>query len=225
MALVIIFFAGFAAVGAIQDQQARQPDLLAQTQQMNVTYLSWYYGGAFPTVGQRGHAGSENAATIIIAFLAPLDDASRQFMRDTYPSLRDGAIANGTLRFYGRTPVSRADVRDRNERFLYALALSCVNSIDPSAYGRVYEDIIGTPVSQLAGVVTDAGIPRAAYDECMRTGAVASEDVALTEKDMAYTGQRLYIGFGGTMMTVFDGIPPATTLSRTLRSYAINIGE
>lgn len=224
LAPIMVFFAIASTVGGYARQQETQPEFLANAGEGNITYLAWYYGGAFPHTTGRGYAGDPHAGIVMIAFLDPASEASRMFMRDTYPLLRRGFIENGTLRFYGRIPVSRSDVRDRTERFLYALTLSCVNTIDPTAYGRVYADSIGTPLPQLQDVVREAGIPEAAYDECMLAGIVPDEDVMLTEKGMTYLGQRLHVGFGGSMMTTYDGIPSITTLRRTLRSYAINLG-
>ncbi len=182
-----------------------------------------------PEINSAKYYGSKDAGVTIIAFLDMHSEASKYFMKDIFPRIKEEYIDSGNARYYHKSYISVDGINKKDIDFEYSIALECVKKISPEKYYEVYFDLFGYGIENMQKILKGHDIPIAEYEGC-----VASEDtlnglyknaMEIENLGIVGIGQRFYIGIAGNDNTVLDGIPGYARFNRTIRQYEIQLGN
>lgn len=187
--------------------------------------LSIYFN---PEINSANYYGSEGAGVTIIAFLDMHSDASRYFMKEIFPKIREEYIDSGNARYYHKSYISVDSINKQDIDFEYSIALECVKKISAEKYYDIYFDLFaGAGDIQETLIKRNISIDR--YQDCIGEEDTLNElykNAMETENlGIAGIGQRFYIGIAGGDNTVLDGVPSYAKFNRTIRQYEIQIGN
>ena len=190
----------------------------------NAITLAKYYFYTEPTTTDRPEYG--NGKIKMTIFSNPQSESSRLFIREVYPELEAEFFSKQKLKLIHRNHIELTDIKERNDKFKYAISLSCVSTNNRQNYHGFYLKLMnGTKIEDAA---KDLGIDMKQLEACMQ-GEVPNEiyeDAADTKRlGMIGVDPRTYIGIEGIQSEAIDGVPNYPDLRRRIRNYQTQIGE
>jgi len=173
--------------------------------------------------------GDDDASVTLAFYANPTSSAAQRFIQEVFPMLREEYIDTGKLRFYPKYHLTFEDFEQRNEKFLYAAALSCFEELGDLSFFPFYLNSFRTnPSSALLTTAEAYGVSEPKMQDCM--GGQPHTDLKddLLETD-SYGLEAVIpftvIGIEGRDTTILRGVPSYRKLNKTLRRYLIQIGD
>ena len=192
-------------------------------------YLYNFYVSSKPNIQDSPYYGSKEASITIIALLDIDSETSKNFIKNIFPRLNEDYIDKGKVRYYHKNYLTLEDVEEKNENFVYSMALLCIHKLDREKYYDFYFDLFDTEIKDIPKLLRKYKIPRNKYEDCIKEQEnidQLSGDV-LEVENLGTVGinQRFYIGIMGKYNSVLTGIPDYETFRETIRPYELQLGN
>ncbi|MBI3026849.1 hypothetical protein HYY70_01940 [Candidatus Woesearchaeota archaeon] len=195
----------------------------------NANYFYSFYLTGTPSIQNVGYYGSPNASITIIAFLDIGSDASKYFVNTVLPQLDEEFIMAGKVKFYPKHYLTSQDIIEKNDKFLYAANLLCVESLKKDVYYRFYFDLLNlTGLEEFKSIMEKFNITKENLSRCLQELSLDRLKIDVSEVenfDILGINPRFYIGMHGRDNTIIDGVPSYTKLRRTIRQYEVLLGD
>lgn len=205
----------------------KNPILTEKLDEGNYSYLFDFYVVAAPKIDARSYYGSPNADITLTAFLDIDSQDSIYFIKEIFPRLDEEFIKTGKLKFFIKNYLTIKDYEEKNDKFKYAIALSCISQLKKEAYYNFYFDVIlALPPKDLRILAKKYNISNTQFSTCLETQNFREvmEDMVETENFGNGFEQKFYVGFKGTQNTVIDGVPSYARFRRIIRNFMLSIG-
>ena len=192
-------------------------------------YLYTFYASSKPNIQDSPYHGSKEASITIIALLDINSETSKNFIKNIFPRLNEDYIDKGKVRYYHKNYLTLEDVEEKNENFVYSMALLCIHKLDREKYYDFYFDLFDTEIKDIPKLLRKYKIPRNKYEDCIKEQEnidQLSGDV-LEVENLGTVGinQRFYIGIMGKYNSVLTGILDYETFRETIRPYELQLGN
>ena len=182
-----------------------------------------------PDIYDRSYYGNPNASVTMVAFLDKETESSEYFFDSIFPRLEEEFIKTGKIKFYFKHYLTIGDIAQKNNKFLYAAHLVCIESMKKEAYYQFYLDMLElNKTRQISVLMANYNIPKESMNKCLRENSFFEIKMdALEIENFGISGMspRFYIGIDGRDNTVFDGIPQYSKFNKTIRQYEFSIGN
>ena len=226
---IIVVFMALSSYAFYQTEMKTKPIVREKINSKAITYLYDFYVDSDPNINERIFFGSPNAEINFIAYLDTTSEASRYFMSEIFPKLKQEYIDQGIIKFYVKNHITIKDFNDKNEKFTYATSLLCIDLLNQEVYYPFYFDLYNIDnVKDIEILLKKYKISSEKYSNCMRESEFEElkEDISETE-DFGLQGinARFYIGIKGTNFKALDGIPKYRKFNNTIREYGIIMGN
>ena len=212
-----------------QREYASNPIIQQNISPFSTRYVYDFYVSSTPNINGRSYYGSKNASITIIAFMDIGSEPSKYFIREMFPQIEHDYINAGEAKIYFKNYITAQDFQDKTERFLYAQALSCVESGKKESYYQFYFDLFDTNgTKELKNLLDKNTISRDRFDACINKQDYKNILIDMSEtENFGIVGitPRFYIGLDGRDNSVIEGVPAYTKFKRAIKEYQITVGE
>lgn len=210
-------------------EYASNPIIQQNISAFSTGYLYDFYVSSTPNIDGRSYYGSKNASITIIAFMDTDSKASKYFIREMLPQIEHDYINTIGAKIYFKNYITAQDFQDKNERFLYAQALSCVESEKKEAYYQFYFDLFGiNGTKELNNLLDKNKISHDRFDACIKKQDYKNMLIDMSEtENFGIIGitPRFYIGLEGRDNNIIEGVPTYAKFKRAIKEYEITVGE
>lgn len=192
-------------------------------------YLYNFYVSSKPNIQDSPYYGSKEASITIIAMLDIDSETSKNFIKDLFPRINDDYINKGNVRYYHKNYLTLEDVDEKNDNFMYSMALLCISKLDREKYYAFYFDIFDTEIKDIPKLLRKYKIPRNKYEDCVteqeNIDQLSRDALEVENLGMVGLNQRFYIGIMGKDNAVLTGIPKYEKFQETIRQYQLQLGN
>ncbi|MBU0757596.1 MAG: DsbA family protein [Nanoarchaeota archaeon] len=225
---LFVLFVLFICVSALMYELTKKPYIKKNVDQKNESYLFEYYFTTNPDIMGRDFIGSPDARVTVIIFTDFISDAGKDFEKDIVPQLRDEFIDSGRVRLYYKTYISDDDYNSKENGYVYATAILCIEeSIGKGNLSDIIDAIVGLETDKIDNVAERFGIAKSKFNKCMD-----SSDYIIVQKDMIDSEKlavgtslpAIYIGIDGKDNTKIVGVPSYARLRRAIRNKEVILG-
>lgn len=229
-AFIFIIFLLVATIAIIYKvQYENKPGLKDQDGVLNAPYLYSFYVYSNPNIQDRQYYGNSKASITIIAFLDIESEASRYFIKEVFPKIKENYIDTGKVKYYQRNYIILDDIIQKNNNFKYSVALHCISKLEKESYYSIYFNLFSAKIEEIPELLKKYNVPMKEYNDCadeknVKFDELYEEASEIESLGMVGINQRFYIGIAGRDNTVLDGIPKYTKFEKTIRLYGIQIG-
>ncbi len=230
--LLFVLVLSFLVIGSYvfyKIEYADNPLIRDNSETLDLKHMYDLYITSTPDIYNRSYYGNPNASVTMIAFLDKETESSEYFFDSIFPRLEEEFIKTDKIKFYFKHYLTIEDISQKNNKFLYATHLVCVESIKKEAYYQFYLDMLElNETRQISVLMANYNIPKETMDKCLRENSFYEIKMdALEIENFGISGMspRFYIGIDGRDNTVFDGIPQYSKFNRTIRQYEFSIGN
>ena len=227
--LAVLTFIGSSIFVLYKKEYINNPIIQQNISAFNTLYIYDFYISATPNIDGRIYYGNKRASITIIAFMDIDSEASRYFMKEIFPKIEQDYINTGKVRIYFKHYITVQDFQDKNNRFLYAHALSCVESANKESYYRFYFDLFKiNGIEELKNLLDKHKIDKNSFDACIKQHNYKNIIVDMHEtENFGISGitPRFYIGLDGRDNIILEGVPKYTKFKRTIKEYEVTVGE
>ena len=196
---------------------------------LEAPYLYNFHTYTNPDIKDMPFYGDQDASVTIIAFLDIESETSKNFMNDIFIRIKKDYIDDGKVRYYHKNYITLEDIEEKNNRFVYSMALGCIKKIKKEEYYPVYFEIFSIDIKDMQKLLEKQDIPIKDYQNCIDGEDILDElyKNALEVKSLGAVGmnQRFYIGIMGRDNTILDGIPKYIRFQRAIRQHEIQVGN
>jgi len=228
---VIILFL-IAAIGAVllKVEYDNKPGFKKEDSLLNAPYIYSVYTSSRPQIQDKHYYGNPSASVSIIAFLDIPSEASRYFIKEIFPKLKENYIDNGKIKYYPKSYITLEDIKQKNNNFKYSISLKCFNKLDKENSEQIYFDLFSINVEEISLLLKKYDIPINDYNLCVKEKNLDFDELYQEASEIEILGmiginQRFYIGIAGIDNTILDGIPKYLKFERTIRQHEIRVGS
>ena len=224
--LVIIIF---VIVTAIYFKIDYENEPVKEENQLIAPYLYDIYTPKKPDIQNSLFYGNEKASITIISYLDFDSEASKIFIKEIFPIIKKDYIDPGNLKYYNKNYITLEDIEEKNNNYLYSMAMLCVEKLAKTNYFNFYFDLFRYDVDNIPELIKKYDISKKVYDECEgnENNLKELQRNALENENLGIIGvnQRFYIGIAGKDNTVLVGIPKYSKFQDSIRQYEVKIGN
>ena len=212
-----------------QRAYASNPIIQQNISSFNIGYVYDFYVSSTPTIDGRSYYGGKNASITIIAFMDIGSESSKYFIREMLPQIEHDYINTGEAKIYFKNYITAQDFHDKNERFLYAEALSCIESEKKESYYQFYFDLFGiNGTKEFKNLLDKNKTSHGRFDACIKKQDYKNILIDMYETEnfgIIGATPRFYIGLDGRDNSVIEGVPTYAKFKRAIKEYEVTIGE
>ena len=226
--IAIIAYIIIAGNISLNKMAEKNPDIIQKIKEKDIGYLYSFYIISEPSVEAENYYGNPNASITLIAFLDMNSEDSRRFTQEIFPIIKEEFINTGKIKYYHNNYITLEDIKEENNRYIYAKALECIKVLKPKEYYNFYFDLMNSSqVKNLNILAKKYKINNTQFIECMDNMKFdeISQDAIESENLDSGVGQKFFIGIEGKDNTILSGIPSIERFRRDIKSYQLIIGD
>lgn len=207
----------------------RQDSLQKQIQNGQFGNTFTFYMMSNPNLNNRQYYGINNASITLIGYLDPTSESGRFFINNNFPQLKNEFIDTGSVKFYPKYYVTEEDITNKNDNFIYATYISCMEKADEKKYFDFYLDTFQLQdKSQLSGLIVKYNLSVSEFNDCLSNTSMNEiyEDASEIRRfGMLGISPRFYVGIEGRDNRAIDGVPNYNSFKRVIKLYQFMLGE